>query len=335
MRCATCGNEALPGQQFCAEHRGGAIGTARAGDIYATFWRRAGAAIVDYFACVFGGMIVAMLLGTVLGQNLASLIFLLVFIGYYAGFESSALQATPGKLAFEIKVTTLEGERIGFGRAVGRLLGKFVSSMILWIGYLMALFTSHRQTLHDKMAGTFVVRKQYSAAEVANAGPAPPTSAGGVIAVIAVVVFVGIFIVGVLAAIAIPAYQDYTIRSQITAGLNEAAPYKAAVAEAHARGQQLSAITSQSLQLTQPPTSPYVASIEVVNGAVAITYGGQSNSQIAQKVLVLVPATDESSSIVWVCGRQRPPPGTTPAVADAAQYTTIVDKHLPSACRAN
>jgi type IV pilus assembly protein PilA len=154
-----------------------------------------------------------------------------------------------------------------------------------------------------------------------------------VIAVIAVIVFAGIFMVGMLAAIAIPAYQDYTIRSQITAGLNEAAAYKAAIAQAHAGGQQIGEISSQTLPPMQPPTSPYVASIEVTNGAIAITYGGRANRLIAQKVLALVPATDEARSIVWVCGRHTPPPGTTPSIADAAQYTSIVERYLPSSCR--
>lgn len=76
---------------------------------------------------------------------------------YFSVFESSRLQATPGKLALGIRVTDLEGNRIGFGRATGRFFSKIVSGLILDIGYIMAAFTSRKQALHDMMAGTLVI----------------------------------------------------------------------------------------------------------------------------------------------------------------------------------
>ncbi|HTO93125.1 MAG TPA: RDD family protein, partial [Bacteroidota bacterium] len=76
---------------------------------------------------------------------------------YYALMESSARGATLGKMALGLRVTSLGGERIGFGRATGRYFGKFVSS-ILFIGYIMAAFTAQKQALHDMMAGCLVIR---------------------------------------------------------------------------------------------------------------------------------------------------------------------------------
>lgn len=76
---------------------------------------------------------------------------------YYAGFESSTKQATPGKMALGLKVTSMEGRRIGFGKATGRHFGKIISTFILLIGYIMAGFTEKKQALHDKMAGCLVV----------------------------------------------------------------------------------------------------------------------------------------------------------------------------------
>jgi uncharacterized RDD family membrane protein YckC len=73
--------------------------------------------------------------------------------------ESSARQATLGKMAVGIKVTDEAGARISFGRAVGRYFGKFVSTIILLIGFLMVAFTEKKQGLHDKLAGTLVVKK--------------------------------------------------------------------------------------------------------------------------------------------------------------------------------
>ena len=79
---------------------------------------------------------------------------------YFAGMESSARQATFGKVAMSLRVTDLEGQRLSFGHATGRFLAKIVSGMIpLGIGYIMAGFTEKKQALHDMIAGTLVLRK--------------------------------------------------------------------------------------------------------------------------------------------------------------------------------
>jgi hypothetical protein len=67
------------------------------------------------------------------------------------------MQATPGKLAFDLKVVDELGQRIGFGRATGRYFGKIVSGAIFYVGFLMAGFTERKQALHDLMAATLVV----------------------------------------------------------------------------------------------------------------------------------------------------------------------------------
>ena len=77
---------------------------------------------------------------------------------YFALQESSSAQATLGKRAVGIKVTNLEGQRIGFGQATGRFFGKIISGLTLLIGYMMAGFTDRKQALHDIIAGTLVVR---------------------------------------------------------------------------------------------------------------------------------------------------------------------------------
>jgi len=72
---------------------------------------------------------------------------------YEAAMISSDKQATLGKRAVGIVVTDLEGNRITFGRATGRYFGKYLSSLILLIGFIMAAFTEKKQALHDMMAG--------------------------------------------------------------------------------------------------------------------------------------------------------------------------------------
>lgn len=78
---------------------------------------------------------------------------------YYSFMESSKYQATVGKIALGLKVTDLEGNKLDFGKAFLRNLGKIISSMILGIGYIMAGFTEKKQALHDMIASTLVVKK--------------------------------------------------------------------------------------------------------------------------------------------------------------------------------
>ncbi len=73
--------------------------------------------------------------------------------------ESSPNQATLGKMALSLKVTDMNGERVTFGRATGRHFGKYVSAIILLIGFMMAGWTAKKQALHDMMAGTLVVKE--------------------------------------------------------------------------------------------------------------------------------------------------------------------------------
>ena len=90
-------------------------------------------------------------------------LFLLVAIGlgwfYVAGLEASRWQATVGKRWMGIKVTDLQGKRIGFLRATGRHAAKYLSALPCFLGFIMALFSSRGLALHDRLAGTRVVKK--------------------------------------------------------------------------------------------------------------------------------------------------------------------------------
>lgn len=132
---------------------------------YAGFWKRFVACFIDFFVCWAIGIIITFLL-VLLNPRLVNTensgIYLIgIVMGwlYYALMESSDLGATLGKMVMGIKVTDLNGEKISFGRATGRYFGKFISSIILYIGYAMAGFTAKKQGLHDMMAGCLVVNK--------------------------------------------------------------------------------------------------------------------------------------------------------------------------------
>jgi len=79
---------------------------------------------------------------------------------YYALFESSSWQATPGKKVLNIFVTDINGAPVTFGRATGRYFSRFVTGLIpLGIGYMLAGLTERKQALHDMIASTLVLRR--------------------------------------------------------------------------------------------------------------------------------------------------------------------------------
>ena len=79
---------------------------------------------------------------------------------YYAFMESSQLQGTLGKLALGLVVTDMNGQRITFGRATGRYFGMILSSLTIFIGYMMAGWTEKKQALHDILASCLVIRRR-------------------------------------------------------------------------------------------------------------------------------------------------------------------------------
>ena len=145
--------------------------------MYAGFWRRFVAYLIDYTLLTVVICVLALIIGTTAGVGgaaasadqsaIAALIsvfggfFIMLFILlpwlYYSIMESSAKQATLGKLAFGIRVVNYEGNRISFGRATGRYFAKMLSGLIFSIGYIIAGFTPKKQALHDMIAGTLVV----------------------------------------------------------------------------------------------------------------------------------------------------------------------------------
>lgn len=142
------------------------------GKRYAGFWMRFLAYFIDQVLIGIASLFVFFPLGFAIGLlsqdspelsiilNLVLQAFSLVATWlFYAYFESSKFQASPGKLALGLMVTDLNGQRIGFGKATGRFFGRIVSGLILLIGYIMQPFTEKKQALHDIMAGTLVVHK--------------------------------------------------------------------------------------------------------------------------------------------------------------------------------
>ena len=146
-------------------------------------------------------------------------------------------------------------------------------------------------------------------------------------------------IIGILAAIAIPAYQDYTVRAQVSEGMNLAAAAKAAVAETFLnRGKAPATRTAAGMSQNAIDTvGKYVQSVEVANGTITITYGKEANQAINNATLDLVPYVSVDNSVSWKCGGAPAPttkvmPGASAGAGGSLAGATMV-KYLPAACR--
>ncbi len=144
-------------------------------------------------------------------------------------------------------------------------------------------------------------------------------------------------IIGILAAIAIPAYQDYTIRAQVTEGLNLASDLKASVGELYANSGTWTGIDSgaNGIPAAANKNGKYVTGIAVASGVITITYGNNANASVATKTLILTPGVNANGDVSWQCGSKAMPAGLTPAGSweGTGAGGTTLQKHRPAECR--
>jgi len=136
-------------------------------------------------------------------------------------------------------------------------------------------------------------------------------------------------IIGILAAIAIPAYQNYTIRAQVTEGLTLADGWKTAISEYYANTGNWP--TQANLSGTCVSIGKYESGVTVTgSGVIQITYGNQANSKVSGCILSLVPYTNANSDILWRCGTATQPSGTI--ASGAVNSSTVPSQYLPTSC---
>ena len=156
---------------------------------------------------------------------------------------------------------------------------------------------------------------------------------------------IAIAIVGVLAAIAIPAYTEYTVRSQVAEGLSLATTAKNAVSEFYTQNGAVPANRDAvGLSSTATDTSgKYVRSVSIMNGRVDIAFGNDANRIINGRTLTLTPYESIDHAIVWRCGLATAPAdnvllGTGGAIVTEYFEGTLAQldggKYLPGSCRA-
>ncbi len=141
-------------------------------------------------------------------------------------------------------------------------------------------------------------------------------------------------IIGILASIAIPAYQDYTIRAQVVESFSITGELKQSVRDYYKdRGRFPGDNVEAGIPIPEHLIGNFVTRVELVDGAMHVTLGNYANTNIANGILTIRPifvSASPTSPISWICGYRVPPNGMESVGEDR---TTLDKKHLPAACR--
>ncbi|MFT4659811.1 MAG: putative RDD family membrane protein YckC [Patiriisocius sp.] len=121
---------------------------------YAGFFRRFVAFMIDQLII----LIPLFLFGLDMDDYVESLGFLVIMWLYYALMESSERRGTIGKMVMSIVVTDMDGYQLNFTKASIRFFGKILSSLFLFLGYIIAVFHPRRQALHDIISNSLVLK---------------------------------------------------------------------------------------------------------------------------------------------------------------------------------
>ena len=316
MLCPNCGRQNIGSGRFCPNCGAqlplssgvtpAAPPTDAAAGIYAGFWKRFAAFILDYIIVVVmaaaAGGVIGLFYGIGAGapsedtaSGLGAVAGLTVWWLYHALMESSSRQATLGKMALGIKVVDQEGNPVSFGRATVRNLAKLLSGMILLIGYLMAGFTFRKQALHDILAGCLVVNRAATGDQMQEGAAAKGMPAW---AIVLIVLGALAFPVAILAAIAIPAYQDYTARARVAIVVEAGNKATQAVETFYARNNTLPRDLREAGMPDPGLSEIRQVNVDAGNGTVQIVL---AMAPLDGKSIVFVPQRDANNRVVWTC----------------------------------
>jgi type IV pilus assembly protein PilA len=128
-------------------------------------------------------------------------------------------------------------------------------------------------------------------------------------------------IIGILAAVALPAYQDYTVRAKVSEIILAASSAKVAVAEAAQAGGSMGAIASVATQGSKYVTSVSYSASDASNGVIVAV--GQGDSNIAGKGVQFAGVLQGNGQVVWTCS----------SVPSGGSVTPMDAKYLPASCK--
>jgi len=133
---------------------------------YAGFWVRVGAKFVDGIILQVVNLALGFCVGLAMGSMggaksapIAAGVIGFLFGISYITFFNGRFGATPGKMALKLKIVRPNGEAISYARALGRYFGEMLSTMTLFIGFMMAGWDEQKRALHDRVCDTRVIRQ--------------------------------------------------------------------------------------------------------------------------------------------------------------------------------
>jgi uncharacterized RDD family membrane protein YckC/Tfp pilus assembly major pilin PilA len=294
------------------------------GSIHAGFWRRSAAYLLDGIIVGVAGWIVAtvLMVGLIASGSVSAMVagvvlnyfaIIALYWLYFALQESSAAQATIGKRALGIKVTDEHANRISFARATGRFFGKIISALIANVGFMLAGWTERKQALHDMMASTFVVFRGVEPGQPLPSVRPPMPWYGWVLNI----VLLSLAPIAILAAIALPAYQEYVSRAQSATGMVAADAAKVAVATFYA-AQTRCPESGDEAGFAAQSGGAYVSDVSIKpECTVVVTFAGTDavNAGMRGQQIEMIGTPDGSGGLAWSC------------------TSTIADRLLPMSCR--
>ncbi|MDX1562799.1 MAG: pilin, partial [Gammaproteobacteria bacterium] len=194
--------------------------------------------------------------------------------------------------------------------ALGLTLGApgFALAFALQLGFMFVVMPMFANALYYRVVEKRVAQAQSYSADRSRQLRALADSGGTSIVALIVVLALSVGVVpviGIIGAISIPAYQDYTIRAQVSEGLNLANAAKSAVAETVLAEDRVPANRVDAGMTTDPANTSglYVASVDIVNGRIDITYGNNAHGLIAGRTVSLTPYVDENDPsaqrLIW------------------------------------
>ena len=146
-------------------------------------------------------------------------------------------------------------------------------------------------------------------------------------------------IIGILASMAITAYQTYTVRAQVAEGINMATGAKAPIVDAYnnSGSPPTDRAAAGMTPLATDTRGKFVSQVNVVDGRVDVTFGNDVHQDIFGDTMSFTPYISTGGSIIWRCGAAPAPGGTTEltggGVTSAHQAPTVDTRYLPSSCR--
>ena len=145
-------------------------------------------------------------------------------------------------------------------------------------------------------------------------------------------------IIGILASLALAAYQTYQVRAQVAEGVSLGTAAMTPVVDAfHQTGEPPVDLTEAGMSPAASDTrGKYVGGVNVVNGRIDVTFGNDAHAEIFGRTLSFTPYLSGESAVNWRCGDAPAPPGAPLAgvtITTVYQASGVDTRYLPGTCR--